>query len=178
MTAPEKETDDTSTGVKRSAKKVKVQSNDDSGVGSTPGVKPKSEKKKKTKGEKGHVSEVDKAKGTSGEKEAGRDRKGKKKHAAEPVVSEGEDGDKVVPDNEQNPSSSDSDEDDGERYVPPVHESLASAPGPTPGPSSKKAKKYVPQDETPEQRDSRTIFVGNVPSQVMTTKVSGRCVSD
>jgi nucleolar protein 12 len=172
LTAPDTETDDTSAGVKRSAKKVKIKSNGDSNVGSTPGVKPKSEKKKKTKGEKGHVSEVDKAKGTSGEKEAGRDRKGKKKHTAEPVFSEGEDGDKVVPDNEQNPSSSDSD--DGERYVPPVHESLATAPGPAPGPSSKKAKKYVPPDETPEQRDSRTIFVGNVPSQVMTAKVSWR----
>ncbi|KAI0771411.1 hypothetical protein BC629DRAFT_1442025 [Irpex lacteus] len=31
-------------------------------------------------------------------------------------------------------------------------------------------KKYVPAEETPEQRDARTIFIGNVPTEVVTSR--------
>ena len=115
--------------------------------------------------------EAVKVKRKSEEKEAARDKKGKKARAVKSVLSESEDGDEAVEDSEQNSSSSDPGEDDGE-YVPPVHESLARVAGPDSASSSKKSRKYVPSDETPDQRELRTIFVGNVPSRVMTTKVS------
>ena len=161
--------DDASAGSKRSTKRAKLGLHDGGDVSSTPVIKLKPEKKKKTKD---LVPEVVKPKRKSGEKEGVIDKKGKKK-AAEPVVSKDGDGDEAVEDSEQNPSSSDSGEDDGD-YVPPVHESVAGATAPNSTSSSKKNKKYVPPDETPEQRDSRTIFIGNVPSQVMAAKVS-RC---
>jgi len=159
--ATEKEPDDASAGPKRSTKKAKLGLYDGNDAGSTSAMKLKTEKKKKTK------ELMPEAKGKSAEKEAVIDKKGKNKQASKPVASGGENEE----DSEQNPSSSDSEDDDGE-YVPPVHESLATAAAPDSTPSSKKNKKYVPPGETPDQRDSRTIFVGNVPSQVMTTKVS------
>lgn len=163
----ERDTDDAVAGSKRSTKKAKLGFRDSSDVGPTIVTKLKPEKKKKTKGDKDLIREVARTKGKSGEKEVAKDKKEKKGHAAEPVVSEGEEGQH----SEQNLSSSDSEEDDG-GYVPPAHESLAGAVAPKSNPSSKKSKNYVPPDETRDQRDSRTIFVGNVPSQVMTTKVS------
>lgn len=161
--ATEKEPDDASAGPKRSTKKAKLGLYDSSNAGSTSAMKLKTEKKKT----KELMPEVVKTKGKSAEKEAVIDKKGMNKQAPEPVVSGGENEE----DSEQNPSSSDAEEDDDE-YVPPVHESLATAAAPDSTPSSKKNKKYVPPDETPDQRDLRTIFVGNVPSQVMTAKVS------
>ena len=128
------------------------------------------EKKKRTKGDNVLMSEVIETKGKSRETEAVTNKNGKRKRITEPVVSE---EDETVEDGEQNSPSSDSEEDENE-YVPPAHESLTRAAGPDSAPSSKKDKKYAPPGETPAQRDSRTIFVGNVPSQVMTTKVS-RC---
>jgi len=165
--ATEANADGTGAGFKRSTKKAKLGFHDKSDVSSTLVTRHKAEKKKKTKGEKDPMPEVVNTKGKSGEKYT----KGKKKHPVEPVVSEGED--EAVEDKEQNQSSSDSEEGEGE-YVPPVHESLARASRPDSTSSPKKSKKYVPSDETSDQRDSRTIFVGNVPSQVMTAKVSWR----
>ena len=169
----EAEPDDASAGSKRSAKRAKLGLYDGSDVGSAPVVKLKPEKKKKKT--KDLVPEVVKPKRKPGEKEGVIDKKGKKKQAAEPVVSKDGDEDEAVEDSEQNLSSSDSGEDDGD-YVPPVHESVAGATAPD-STSLKKNKKYVPPDETPEQRDLRTIFIGNVPSQVMAAKVSGCCIS-
>ena len=166
LIAAERDTDDAVAGFKRSTKKAKLEFRDSSDVGPTIVTKLKPEKKKKTKGDKDLIREVARTKGKS-EEEVAKDKKEKKEHAAGPVVSEGEDGQH----SEQNLSSSDSEEDDG-GYVPPAHESLAGAVAPKSTPSSKKSKNYVPPDETRDQRDSRTIFVGNVPSQVMTTKVS------
>ena len=163
----EAEPDDASAGSKRPTKRAKLGLYDGSDVGSAPVVRLKPEKKKT----KDLVPEVVKPKRKSGEKEGVIDKKGKKKQAAEPVVSKDGDEDEAVEDSEQKLSSSDSGEDDGD-YVPPVHESVAGATAPD-STSLKKNKKYVPPDETPEQRDLRTIFIGNVPSQVMTTKVSG-----
>lgn len=169
----ETDADDTSAGFKRSTKKAKLGFHGESDVSSTLVTRHKPEKEKKTKGERDPIPEVVKTKGKSGEKEPEKDKKVKKKQTVEPVVSEGEGGAKAVEDKGQNPSSSDSEEGEGE-YVPPVHEALARASRPDSTSSSKKDKKYVPPDETPDLRDSRTIFVGNVPSQVMTTKVSWR----
>ena len=168
LTSVETDLDDASAGSKRSTKKAKLVSHHDSSVGSTP-VTTSKLGKRKTKGERDPIPEAVKKKGKSEEKEAGKDKRGNKQA---PVItaSDDEDGDETVEDGEQS-SSSDSEEDDGE-YVPPVHESLAGTSGPDSTPSSKKNKKYVPPDETPDQRDSRTIFVGNVPSQIMAAKVS------
>ena len=160
-------------GFERSTKKVKLGSHE-SGVGSSSATKHEPEKKK-TRNEKNTVPEVVNTKVKSGDKGAGKDKKKKKRRATETVVSEGEDEGEAVEDNEQTPPP-DSEEDKGE-YVPPVHESLARAAGPNSASSSKKNRKHVPPDETPDQRDSRTVFVGNVPSQVMATKVSWRFAS-
>lgn len=167
---------DTGACLKRSTKKAKIGFHDDSDVGSTPVTKHKLEKKKRTKGEKDPIPEAVKAGSKSGYKGMGKDKKGKKKQTAEAVVSEKESGGEAVEDNQQSSSLSDSEEGGGE-YIPPVHESLARAPGPNSASSSQKGKKYAPPDETPDQRDSRTIFVGNVPSQVMAAKVSWCYVS-
>ncbi|RXW16531.1 hypothetical protein EST38_g9328 [Candolleomyces aberdarensis] len=58
-------------------------------------------------------------------------------------------------------SESESSSDEGEED-PPVHESLLkNQQNKKTGKNSK--RKYVPEDETPEMRDRRTIFVGNLP---------------
>ena len=170
LIATETGPDDTGTGFKRSTKRAKLALHDNDSAFSALVTKSKPEKREKTKGDKDPMPEVIE---TKGEKRVAKGKKSKKKQTNKPVVSEdeGEGDDEEVDDKNQNPSSSDSEEDGGE-YVPPVHESLAGGPGANSAPPSKKSRKYVPPDETPGQRDSRTIFVGNVPSQVMTTKVS------
>lgn len=47
-----------------------------------------------------------------------------------------------------------------------VHESLSSK-----SKAPKKKTKFVPEDETPEQRNQRTIFIGNLPVDVAQKKV-------
>lgn len=141
----------------RSAKKPKLGSHGRGDVCSTPLVELKPEKKKKTKGDKYPVSEIIKAK----------DKK-RKKQAADPVVSENDHGGDTVEASDRDQSSCASEEDDS-GYIPPIHES--SVPRTNSDSLSKKSKKYVPPEETPNQRDSRTIFVGNVPFQAMTSKV-------
>ena len=61
---------------------------------------------------------------------------------------------------------SDSDED---RPLP-VHESLGKSKHNKKKESTKK-KKYVPDDETREERDARSIFVGNLPVQIVKDRV-------
>jgi hypothetical protein len=169
-----KKTDDTliatetdpDSGSRRSTKKPNLRSHGGSDVRSTPVVELKSEGKNKTKGDTNLTSETVKAKDTPKENKR-KDKKGKKKPAAEPAVFEGEDGgDEPAETSKRDHSSPQEDE-----YIPPTHEFLAGASRPNSTPSLKKSKKHVPPDESPEQRDSRTVFVGNVPFQVMTTKV-------
>lgn len=148
------------------AKKPKLRSHGNSDIRSNSAAEPKPEKKKKTKSETNPASEVVKVKETPKENKRG-DKKRKKKQAADSPVSNTEGGDEV---DEQGQSSFASEE-GGSKYTPPVHESLAGASRPNFASSSKNSKKYAPPEETSEQRDSRTIFVGNVPFQVMTTKV-------
>lgn len=77
-----------------------------------------------------------------------------------------EDVDDVVPDKPQEPSDDvDPENSDGE---PLVHESLSKKK------KSKKKVKYVPAGETPEERDARTVFVGNLPPEMISNKVSLR----
>ncbi|KAF8755316.1 RNA recognition motif [Rhizoctonia solani] len=45
---------------------------------------------------------------------------------------------------------------------PPLHESLTQKPEA----ERPRKKKYVPEGETPDQRDARTIFIGNLPASV------------
>ncbi|KAF8158009.1 hypothetical protein B0H34DRAFT_657128 [Crassisporium funariophilum] len=47
-----------------------------------------------------------------------------------------------------------------------VHESLRKGAKKTPRPK----QKFVPEDETPDQRDQRTIFVGNLPIEIASKK--------
>ena len=62
-------------------------------------------------------------------------------------------------------ASEDSDEEGDPSKL--VHETLLQ------GNSSKSAskKKYVPAEETAEQRNARTIFIGNVPIEAVTSRV-------
>ncbi|KAI0356406.1 hypothetical protein OH77DRAFT_1400622 [Trametes cingulata] len=62
-------------------------------------------------------------------------------------------------------SSSDSDSDDEGDPSKLVHESLLKG-GQSKGQSRHGKTKYVPEEETPEQRDARTVFVGNVAVEV------------
>ncbi len=50
-----------------------------------------------------------------------------------------------------------------------LHESLANDPKKR---TKQKTRKHVPEDETPEMRDRRTIFVGNLPLDVLSKKVN------
>lgn len=64
------------------------------------------------------------------------------------------------------------DKDDGDD-APPQHESLASTS------TTKRVRervpksksKYTPPDETKEQRDARTIFIGNLPVEIIKSQV-------
>lgn len=64
--------------------------------------------------------------------------------------------------------SDDSDEDEGVDPTRLVHESVA-VDGKAK--SSSGRVKYVPPEETPELRDARTVFVGNVPVEVVKNRV-------
>ena len=161
---------DPGAGSRRPTKKPKLGSHEGSDVHSTPAVEPKPEKQKKTKRGHNPASEVVQTKDTPEENKR-KDKKGRKKQAVEPAVSDNEGGDEAVEASGRDQSSSASGE-EGSEYIPPVHQSLAGSSRPNLTSPLKKSKKHVPPDETPDQRDSRTIFVGNVPFQVMTTKVS------
>jgi nucleolar protein 12 len=65
------------------------------------------------------------------------------------------------------------DDDDSENEALPVHESLLEGSKSRQKPTSTRKTKYVPDDETKEQRDRRSIFIGNVPSEVAKNRV--RC---
>ena len=94
-------------------------------------------------------------------------------HNRQPSKSEADTSDdEDVEDQESNqghedyPDDSDSDKEGNPSRL--VHESVAV------GDKSKTVSgkvKYAPQEETPEQRDARTVFVGNVPVEVVKSKV-------
>ncbi|KAL0961193.1 hypothetical protein HGRIS_006162 [Hohenbuehelia grisea] len=67
------------------------------------------------------------------------------------------------------PSNEDEDEDEGDEAdaTPLVHESVSQPNKRSGAPKTK----YVPPDETPAQRDARTIFVGNLPIAVAQKKL-------
>ncbi|KAI4520807.1 hypothetical protein K525DRAFT_176985, partial [Schizophyllum commune Loenen D] len=52
-------------------------------------------------------------------------------------------------------------------YTPPTHISATTSSNPK---HPKKRTKFAPDEETPEMRDARTLFVGNVPVEVMGKK--------
>ncbi|KAL1760307.1 hypothetical protein FB107DRAFT_287131 [Schizophyllum commune] len=52
-------------------------------------------------------------------------------------------------------------------YTPPTHISATTSSNPK---HPKKRTKFAPEEETPEMRDARTLFVGNVPVEVMGRK--------
>ncbi|CAE6468320.1 unnamed protein product [Rhizoctonia solani] len=59
-------------------------------------------------------------------------------------------------------SQSESDSDSDPDVPPPIHESLAQKPES----GRPQKKKYIPQGETSDQKDARTIFIGNLPASV------------
>jgi len=60
---------------------------------------------------------------------------------------------------------------DEESTAPPQHESLAAKTSRKNDRTPKNKAKYVPPEETKEQRDERTIFMGNLPTEVAKSKV-------
>ena len=62
-----------------------------------------------------------------------------------------------------------SDDDDADTDTIPKHESLTK--GSKSRDRGKKEKVLAPPDETPEQKDRRTIFIGNVPLEVASKRV-------
>ena len=70
--------------------------------------------------------------------------------------------------NEEVASSSDSDDEGDPSTL--VHESLLKGKQHKDNGSMSK-RKYVPPEETPERRNARTIFVGNVPVEVAKSRV-------
>lgn len=88
----------------------------------------------------------------------------KVKASGKPVSSESEDKDNApVP-----PSSSSAESDGEDDLAKLVHESAANGGKPK---STHGKTKHFPSEETPEQRDARTIFVGNVPVEVVKSRV-------
>ncbi|CAE7212404.1 unnamed protein product [Rhizoctonia solani] len=63
---------------------------------------------------------------------------------------------------EESDSDSGSNSDTGVDDSPPLHESLTQKPEV----GRPRKKKYIPEGETPEQKDARTIFIGNLPASV------------
>ena len=61
--------------------------------------------------------------------------------------------------------------DDDADAPPPTHESLLPSAKRVRVKSTKKKTKVVPEDETPAQRDARTLFVGGLPVEVAEKKV-------
>ncbi|KAJ2915888.1 hypothetical protein MD484_g4503, partial [Candolleomyces efflorescens] len=102
---------------------------------------------------------------------AKRDKVGKGGAGKEGAVdseSDSEDAEEVDDDDdeeEEGEEGADNDDDDEEEEggEPPVHESLLKNNQSKNSTKNGKKKKYVPEDETPEMRDRRTIFVGNLP---------------
>ena len=62
-----------------------------------------------------------------------------------------------------------SDSDDDQVPTALIHETLQKKVKKTSRPPK---RKYVPEDETPNLRDQRTIFVGNLPIELVSKKVS------
>ena len=58
-----------------------------------------------------------------------------------------------------------------DNIVPPQHESLTAKTLEEKDGGPKTKTKYVPPEETKEQRDERTIFVGNLPPEMAKSKV-------
>lgn len=86
----------------------------------------------------------------------------------QPQPSEDEDEDDLEDSDGAVSGEEDEESDESESAPLPIHESLLRQATQAP----RAAKKYVPADETKEQRDARTIFIGNLPSQVVKLKVS------
>ncbi|EAU86400.2 RNA-binding protein [Coprinopsis cinerea okayama7 len=109
---------------------------------------------------------------SSGEKKKGKkSSKSKDKNEDKNNDEEDEDDEKDAPASDDEASAhsdsdSDSDEEDEDDGSIPVHESLKDTASQPSKPTRSKKKFVVPADETPEKRDKRTIFVGNLPLAV------------
>lgn len=61
---------------------------------------------------------------------------------------------------------------DDENAPPPVHETHVESGRSNTRSKAQKKVKYIPPDESPAQRDARTVFIGNVPIAVVKSKVT------
>ena len=87
--------------------------------------------------------------------------------AHEPIASDAAYRD---PPEHNRPTDDDSDTSDGDNDASHLtHESVAKTPKKIKAVSTK--SKFVPPDETTEQRDARTIFIGNLPVEVAQKRV-------
>ena len=85
--------------------------------------------------------------------------------AHEPIASHA-----AYPPEHNRPTDDDSDTSDGDNDASHLtHESVAKTPKKIKAVSTK--SKFVPPDETAEQRDARTIFVGNLPVEIAQKRV-------
>lgn len=74
---------------------------------------------------------------------------------------------KVVGAGKEAVASEEDDDDEGDPATL-VHESVKKLP-------TKRKGKYIPPDETSSQRDSRTVFIGNLPAEIAQKKVYSHC---
>ena len=127
--------------------------------------------KKRAKRDTQKSPEFDNSKGdgsqlTGGEKKAGKKREKQIQHESEyDVDSDSENSDLEKAYAISSAVTSNVVESDGED---PVHETLVKS---TKQRVKTTKRKHVPEDETPEMRDRRTIFVGNLPLEVLSKTV-------
>lgn len=150
-------------------------------AGKTAKVEAKGDRKKDAK----RVAHTDESDEEDEDEDDDEDMDGGEEAAAEAEVideedSEGEDDDeedenKDEDEDEEEDEAEESDDDDS-NAPPPVHESLLQRSKPSLDASSKSSKKRKADEteagETREDKDARTIFVGNLPVEVGSKRVS------
>ena len=145
-----------------SAKKVRMQ---DQGlslvVDQSPGFVKSKETKTREKGKK-----------KAGENEEKKEKKKREKEDERPEDEQIVDAEVDGLENGHSQAEDAEDSDSNSSEIP-QHESLAKKKGKK---ASKKLK-FVPQDETKEQRDARTVFIGNLPAEIVTSRVSQIAIS-
>lgn len=89
----------------------------------------------------------------------------------DPEADDGKDAN--LPDLNTGPDNEDNSSDEDDSSAIPVHESLLKSKTKEKGPKQSNAKKlkFVPDGETPEQRNARTIFIGNLPVDAAKSRV-------
>ncbi|TDL22968.1 hypothetical protein BD410DRAFT_769344 [Rickenella mellea] len=152
---PALDEEDDQVGPKPSRKKH-VKKGDTEKINESESTQKSSKNKRKSKGFS-EVSEAEEIDGDSDDDELENQYLSRTTKSASGATPLGDDGQE----------DSGSDEGDGSTELP-VHESVGKQARKTNTKGSK--LKYVPEDETREQRDARTVFVGNIPTEVVKSR--------